>query len=260
MTQQTYSTLQELQRLDEEIDRLEAEIRKYDPLIAQVEEPARELEGEVETTETRLQELELEERRLELAVQEKRERLQMLKDRLNEVRNVREEAAVQAELDMVRRSVESDEQEALSLLDQIRKAELRLDEQKDALEQEQDEIEPRRRELLAQQKEARERLDEVKSERERVAGKVEERERRVYDRIRSGGRDVAVAPLTADGACSHCFGMVPVQRRNEIRAGGAMIRCEACGVILAPPRGANDEGDGPEAGSSEDEVSVEDEG
>lgn len=255
MTQQTYSTLQELQRLDEEIDRLETEIRKYDPLIAQVEEPAKDLEGEVETTENRLQELELEERRLELAVEEKRERLGKLQDRLNEVRNVREEAAVQAELDMVRRSVESDEQEALSLLDQIRKAELRLDEQREALRREREAIEPRREELLTQQQEARGRLDEVKAEREGVAGRVDDRERRVYERIRSGGRDVAVAPLTADGACSHCYGMVPVQRRNEVRTGGAMIRCEACGVILAPPRGANEQGDEEQAGGSVDDGS-----
>jgi len=36
---------------------------------------------------------------------------------------------------MVRRAVESDEQEALSLLDQIRKLELRLDERREALEE-----------------------------------------------------------------------------------------------------------------------------
>lgn len=253
MTQQTYTTLQELQRLDEAIDRLRAEIRRYDPLIAQVEEAAKDLEGEVETTETRLQEAELEERRLELSVEEKRERLEKLKDRLNEVQNVREEAAVQAELDMLRRSVESDEQEALSLLDQIQKLELRLEEQKEALQQEREEIEPRRKELLGQQEEARERLQEVKEERETVAERVEDSERRVYERIRSGGRDVAVAPLTADGACSNCYGMIPVQRQNEIRHGENMIRCEACGVILAPPGGLDEEGD--EAGDP-----VEDEG
>ncbi len=47
-------------------------------------------------TASRLQEMKLDERRLELAVDEKRARVQRLEDRLNQVRNVREEAAVQA--------------------------------------------------------------------------------------------------------------------------------------------------------------------
>jgi hypothetical protein len=29
--------------------------------------------------------------------------------------------------------------------------------------------------------------------------------------------------------------MVPLQIQNEIRHGGSLIRCEACGVILAAP-------------------------
>ncbi len=240
MTQQTYSTLQELQRLDEEIDRMKSRVAEFDPLLEEVEEPAKELEGEVEATEDRLEEVELEERRLELAAEEKRGRLKKLEDRLNEVRNVREEAAVQAELDMVRRAVESDEQEALSLLDQIRTLEARLQEQEEALNEAREEIEPRRQELLEKQKEAQERLRDLEEERSSFAERIDESERKVYERIRSGGRDVAVAPLTADGACSNCYGMVPVQRQNEIRHGADMIRCEACGVILAPPEGEQD--------------------
>jgi len=247
MTQQTYTTLQELQRLDEEIDRIEARIAEFQPLLDEVEEPARDLRGEVETTEDRLKELKVEEDRLELGVKEKRERLEKLQDRLREVRNVREEAAVQAELDMVRRSVDSDEQEALSLLDQLRKLEDRLEEQQGELDDALEQIEPRRKELEEEREEARERLATLKVKREEVAGQIEKRDRKVYERIRSGGRDVAVAPLTHDGACSNCYGMVPVQRQNEIRHGAEMIRCEACGVILAPPtpvEGDEDDEDG----------------
>ena len=177
-------------------------------------------------------------------MEEKRNRLDKLDDRLNEVRNVREEAAVQAELDMVRRAVESDEQEALSLLDQIRKLELRLDEQREALQEARDEVEPRRLELVEEREEARSRLKELEEKREELVDRIDGSERRVYERIRSGGRDVAVAPLTADGACSNCYGMIPPQQRNELRHGADMIRCEACGVILAPPEKKDGGGEG----------------
>lgn len=236
MTEQTRSALRELQRIDQEIQEARDQVAAFAPQLDEVEEPAIRLESEVTTTRGRLQEMRLEERRLEVVSQEKRSRTSKLEERLNQVRNVREEAAVRAELDLVRSAVESDEQEALSLLDQIRKLELRLQEQESALEQARAEVEPRRKELMEQRAEAERALAEAQERRASFAGDVDDRELRVYESIRSGGRRQAVATLTADGACGHCFSVVPLQVQNEIRHGATLIRCEACGVILAAPR------------------------
>ncbi len=235
MTQKTHSALKELQRLDDAIDRAEARIAEFEPLLAEVDEPALELREEVENTRSRLKELKLEERRLETTAEEKRSRMNKLEERLKSVRNLREDAAVHAELDMVRRAVEADEQEALSLLDQIRKLELRLDELEEKLEEARARTEPRRQELLEERREAKEELAELREKRDAFADEIDRRERKLYEQIRSGGRDVAVAHLTADGACGNCYGMIPPQLQNELRHGDRMIRCEACGVILAPP-------------------------
>lgn len=242
MATSTGEELKQLQRLDEEIENARRRVSKYDPLLAEVEEPALILESEAENTRSRLKEMKVEERRVEGSADDKRNRMEMLQKRLNEVRNVREEAAVQAELDMVRRALEADEQEALTLLDQIRKLEDRLEEQEAALAEAREEVEPRRNELLSDRDEARATLEELRERRGSFAEAIEDGPRRVYERIRSGGRDVAVAELTFDGACGHCYGMVPLQVRNEIGHGGEMIRCEACGVILTPHREEIDEG------------------
>jgi len=242
--QETHNALKELQRIDEEIDRLEQKVSEFAPLLEEVDEPVNELQGEVDTTRGRLQELKLEERRLETTAEEKRNRMNKLEDRLKNVRNIREEAAVQAELDLVRRAAEADEKEALSLLDQIRKLELRLDEQEEALESARAEVEPRRRELEEERDRAEQELEELVERRERFADEINPRERRLYEQIRSGGRDVAVTHLTRDGACGNCFGMIPPQLQNELRHGEAVIRCEACGVILAPPEEPGEEGSG----------------
>ena len=45
---------------------------------------------------------------------------------------------------------------------------------------------------------------------------------------------VVIAAVTADGACGHCFGMIPLQQQTEIRQARDLTRCEACGVILMP--------------------------
>ncbi|MDT8340837.1 MAG: C4-type zinc ribbon domain-containing protein [Longimicrobiales bacterium] len=236
MTEQKRAGLTELQRLDDAIAALGDRIEELEQRVEDVGEPVRSLTEEVETTRGRLQEMRVEERRRELAGEEKRARQKRLEERLNVVRNVREESAVTAELDMVRRAREADEQEALSLLDQVRRLEDRFEEQGAALEAARAELDPRRQELESEMEAAREEASRLKSERDAFAAGLPERELRVYQAIRSGGRRRALAPLTEDGACGHCFNMVPLQVQNEIRHHGAdLVRCEACGVILSVP-------------------------
>jgi predicted nucleic acid-binding Zn-ribbon protein len=232
MTEQRRTDLKELQKLDLRIHEARKRIGNFDPRLEEVEEPALILERDLGTTRTRLQEMKLEERRLELGTEEKRVRQKKLDERLGSVRNLREEAAVSAELEMVKRSLQNDEQEALTLIDQIRKMEERAAELEAAYAEASELVEPKRNELLEQRAEAQKQLDSLRAERESFAAGMDPQELKTYDAIRAGGRSVAVATLTADGACSHCFGMVPLQVQNEIRHGNGLIRCEGCGVIL----------------------------
>ena len=234
MTEQTRSGLRELQRLDDAILAIRNRVKEIERRLAEVEKPAQDLDGEVGTTRSRLQEMRVEERRVELAGDEKRDRMKKLEDRLNSVRNVREESAVTAEIEMVRRARESDEQEALSLLDQIRRLEDRLEEQSEALEEARSDVQPRRKELEGEREEALAEAARLEEERNAFAGTLPDVEIRLYDAIRVGGRR-ALAPLTEDGACGNCFTVIPPQIQNEIRHGSDLIRCEGCGVILGAP-------------------------
>lgn len=235
MTEQTRTALKELQALDNRIEDARQRIRDFDPLFAEVEEPALVLESEVGNTRKRLQEMKLEERKLETSSEEKRARVKRLEDRLGSVRNLREEAAVSAELDMIRRALQSDEQEAYTLIDQIRKLDERMEELEAAYKEAQEIVEPRMKNLIAEREAAKGDLKGLEEERGRFVEEMDPQEVRLYDGIRAGGRRRAVAELTHDGACGHCFGMVPLQVQNEVRHGSALIRCEACGVILAAP-------------------------
>jgi predicted nucleic acid-binding Zn-ribbon protein len=146
---------------------------------------------------------------------------------------MREEAAVQAETDILRRALETEEQEALTLLDQIRKMELRLDELEASLEKARAEVEPRRAELLQEQEVVEAEVARLEQKRQAVAAELPVSALNDYDRIRGGGRPVAIASLTPDGACGHCFSLVPLQVQNEIKQGGTLVPCEACGVLLS---------------------------
>jgi len=247
MTEQRRTALKELQKLDIKIREARKRIHDFDPLFAEVEEPALILEGELEKSRKRLTEMQLEERRLESSTIERKERLTRLDERVASVRNLREEAAVTAELEMVRRAMQNDEHEALTLMDQLRKAEERTAELETSSAEANALVEPQRDDLIKQRKEAKKALADFESERERFAASIDPAEIRIYDAIRRGGRWEAVSELTDDGACGNCYGVVPLQFQNEILHGDTLIRCEACGVILAAPEpiveGAEDDED-----------------
>lgn len=230
---QDRTDLMELQKLDVKIQETKQSIGAFDPLFEEIEKPALILETELGTARTRLQEMKLEERRLEVSSEEKETRRQRLDEKLGSVRNLREEAAVSAELEMVKRALQTDEQEALTLLDQLRKIEERGTELEAAYAEASELVEPKRQELLDQRSEAEGALASLHKERQQFADKINSNELQVYDAIRAGGREVAVAGLTEDGACGHCFSVVPLQLQNQIRHGSELIRCEGCGVILA---------------------------
>jgi len=235
MMEQRRTALKELQQLDMQVHEARQQIHDFDPLFEEVEEPALTLESELGASRKRLKEMKLEERQLESSTAEKRDRQKRLDERLSSVRNLREEAAVTAELEMVKRALQNDEQEALNLMDQIRKVEERVAEVETAFAEASEVVEPKRNDLLAKRAEAQLSLESLERQRESFAGGMKPAELKIYSAIRGDGRRAAVAELTEDGACGNCFGVVPLQLQNEVRHGDSLIRCEGCGVILAAP-------------------------
>ena len=234
MTSQIRASLKELQELDQKIAQVRSTIQDFEVLLEEVDAPVLRSEQDVKGLQTRLQEIRLVENRLELSIEERRIRSKKLQERMEGVRNVREEAAVHAELEMGRRALVSDEKEALSLLDQIGRIEERLGEEELAYQEALTEIEPRRVELTQERQDAENLLEELEGTRRAFAEGIDPNERRIYENIMAGSGEVAVSELTQDGACGNCFSLVPLQIQNEIRHGSVMMRCEGCGVILTP--------------------------
>jgi uncharacterized protein len=232
MANSTMDSLRELQRIDQEVRKLKSEIEAFDPALAEVEEPALRLEGELGRHRTRLDQMRADARRLERGAEDKRERTARLEQRLTQVSNLREEAAVRTELDLVRGAIEAEEQEAMALYDQIQRAEVTLEELEGKTREAREAVEPNQESLLAERSAIQSRVGELQGRRGGLLEALGEAERKVYERFHQSGRQIVVAILTEDGACGGCYGMVPLQRQNEVRRGEQMIRCEFCGVIL----------------------------
>ena len=228
-----HQPLLELQELDNEIQEAEARVAAFDPQLAEVEAPVTTLTREVETTRASLDESQTELRRLERNAEEKRATLKKYEDRLDRVRNVREESAVRTELDLVRRAVEADETDALNKMDVVRKVSLKLSELEKKLAHATAEVEPRRQELLASRAEAESALAVLRDKRKNQAMRLPAQPLRLYERVRTGRRR-ALVPLTSTGACGNCYNTLPIQEQNQVRQSTTLHTCEACGVILFP--------------------------
>ena len=225
-------SLREVQALDDRIREADEALATFDDRLAAVEKPARALEAQLAKLEKRLAQMRLDERRLERAAEDTRARGERLALKLNRVTTMREELAVQTELDHLRRAVERDELEALHLLDQIHRSEATRDQLEASAAEARAEVLPQQGSLRAQREGFEARRAAFRARREAVLEAVGYRERRVYEAFFHSGQYVIVAALLDDGACGHCFGIIPLQLQNDIRRSGGLIRCEGCGVIL----------------------------
>jgi predicted nucleic acid-binding Zn-ribbon protein len=230
--EETYQALLDLQELDRQMEEARAKVQEFEPELEELEAPIMAAEEQVEGVRRRLDEMKADERRLERSADDKRSQLERYEGHLERARNAREEAAARAEIDLISKAVEADETDALQLMDQIRRSELKLDELEEKLEQLRQELAPRRDELLKERDDAADQLGILEDRRENKVIRLSDDAARLYERIRGGKTKVALALLTADGACGHCFSMIPIQEQNEIRRRQALHRCEACGVIL----------------------------
>lgn len=232
--EETYQALLELQQLDEEMRQAKDQLQRFEPELEEMEAPVRQAEEEVEAIRKRLEDMRTDLRRLERGAQDKRAQLEKYEERLTRVKTSREEAAARTELDLIRGAVEADEDDAMSLMEQVTRAELKLDELEKRLAAIREETEPRRKELLEGREQAETAVAVLHDRRQNQLIRMDDRAARMYEQIRGGKARAALASLTPDGACGNCFGMIPLQERNEIRRREALHRCEACGVILYP--------------------------
>ena len=232
MTNITMGSLRELQKLDDRIREIRKEIGAFDERLAEVEEPTLGLEAELSQLRERLAQMRLDARRLERDADDKRARVDKMEARLTRVSNLREEAAVKTELDLIVKAIMADEQEALHLIDQIGRSELAEEELADRTAEARSEVGPQQKTLLDSREVFLGQLDDLNARRQEVLDGVDPQQRRVYEAFHQSDRTVVVATLLEDGACGHCFGVVPLQIQNELRQDKSLIRCEACGVIL----------------------------
>ncbi|HEX6559429.1 MAG TPA: C4-type zinc ribbon domain-containing protein [Longimicrobiales bacterium] len=224
----------QLQDLDLEIENAQARVAQFTPRLGEVRAPITTIEQEAEGVRSKLEDLRKQQKKLEHGLNNKRDRLRIFEEKAAKARNIRDEAAARTDMDFVKRAVEAEQAEADEVNDQVRRHDMRLDELQRTVEKTREDLQPRVQEIEAERDEAAQSLKVLQDKRATAALHIDKASVRLYERVRSGKRKLALAPLTQDGACGSCYNVLPPQEQAEIRQGTSLRRCEACGVILYP--------------------------
>jgi predicted nucleic acid-binding Zn-ribbon protein len=226
-----YSSLLQLQELDQQIATAEAKVEAFTRKFDEARSPVTGLERDIGTATNKLDELRFQQRKLDTGVENKRTKLRQFQERA-EKRAMRNEAGTKAEMDLIRRAVDAEVEEAGDVGEQVKRQDMKLDDLRKALERANEDISPKVAELESERAEAQTELQQLLDKRNAITAPLDKPALRLYERVRLGKKRNALAPMTADGACGSCYNVLPVQEQTEVRNGNGLHRCEACGVIL----------------------------
>ena len=225
-----YSSLLQLQEIDQEIAQAESRLNALTPRISELRSPLSSIEQESQDLRTQLDKLKHQVRKLEHGADNKRQRLKAYEEKAQKSRR-HDEAYVRAEMDLIRGAVEAEVAELDETNNQVRRLEMKLDNLNKAAAKVETDIAPHLQEIEAERKVIEDEMAVLQEKRTQHTGRMDKQSVRLYDRVRTGKR-AALAPLTPEGACGSCFNQVPMQEQTEIRQANGIRRCEACGVIL----------------------------
>ncbi len=166
------------------------------------------------------------------AIEECRMKMAQYEDQINNVRNNREYAFLEKEREYQTLEIELNEKK-------VRDAAAKIQEEKEMLAKDQDELEDHRHILSAKKQELEEIVSETRAEEEQIMARAKAVEPVIDDytlaafkRIRKNARNGLGIVTVQRNACGGCFNRIPPQRQLEIKMHKKVIVCEYCGRIM----------------------------
>lgn len=223
--------LVELQKVDRELQALEALRGDLPQQVARTKEKLDGLKEEHSSKKVRLADNGTAKAIAEGELKDFQAKLAKYRDQLYAVTSNREYDAITAEIDTVEGKISETEDKILAFLEEeeVLSADLETIEPeiKDIESELEDKDSELKQKILATEAECK----SFEEQRSQLAASVDKRIVYQYERIRTGLGNTAVADLRND-ACSGCRSNIPPQKRVEIKMMNQLILCESCGRIL----------------------------
>jgi predicted nucleic acid-binding Zn-ribbon protein len=229
--------LQQLLRLDafdQEIAFLERELKRDQESLLTAVEGAADLKAELEGVEAELLRVRAEARGAEHTVDAKRDQLDRLRSKVNQVKTEKQYGAATLEFDLVKQEIRKLEDQVLDKLQVVEDLEGRRKALQDEYDVAEAEVAPMGEEVEKRRAHLETELAIKRDRRHNIAIRLDQSVLALYQRIRGGRQEVALAPLIGEGVCGNCFTSVTIQQEMQIRGLEVIVCCEGCGVILYP--------------------------
>ena len=223
--------LEELQQIDLEVNEVKAELEGIGPRRAEVEVRVKEARRSYDDEQGRLDGNERERRQLETLLGMERDKVKKWEGRLGEIRTPREYAALSREIDIARKSNDSQSEQLRALTAQAVEIQKALEERAEWLAEQEEATQGELKELDERQAEVQRRLQQLEARRGEAAHAVEPSLLGKYENIKRRRAGVALAPVVGM-TCKGCHRNVPPQLAITLQRADSIETCPNCHRII----------------------------
>ncbi len=226
--------LEQLQRVADEMDRLESlrtEAREEQQVV---EASLQKAEGELAERQEKAHALDIERRKRELGVKAEKERSQRVKSRLGEVKTGREYQAVLAEISASKHSITEQEEALAREQEEWERLTGEVEQIKTRIAGIREDLGTAEGKLAGVLQETEAAIEGHKAAEQKILGELPKDVVARYRLIRSRRGGLAVVQAR-DEACTACYMRLPPQLYIEVMRRSRLIQCPNCLRILIPP-------------------------
>ena len=226
-------TLVALQRSETEIRRIEQELKGIDGRIASLNSEVMAYEQRVADRQIALDELRKQYRSDENEIKLIDTQISKSKEKLRAVKTNKEYQSILKEIDDMKQKSSTIEDQMLTMLDGMEKAESDVAEQKSDFADVKRETAAKEEEIrrIAEQQQGI--LTQLQQERDSILGAVPTKLQSLYARVQRQGQGIAVAAVV-DAVCQVCRMNIPPQLYNELLRLDMVRMCPNCQRIIYP--------------------------
>lgn len=221
----------ELQRLDDSIRALEAEVASLPRKIAQIESQLKTHIQQVELDKHALAENQKSRRRREGEIAAARDKISHFKDQSLMVKTNEQYKALLHEIEHQESQIRQIEDQILGEMIESESLDTKLRDAEAKLAAERQQAQGEIAAAEQQKREDEQKLAQVRSERSRIQSRIAVEIYETYERIAKGRKGEAVVPVT-DGTCGACHVHLRPQVLSEVMSSEQVQTCESCGRIL----------------------------
>lgn len=222
----------ELQRLDDAIRELEAEIAGLPRKVAEIEGQLTGTLRRVEADKNALAENQKSRRRREGEITALRDKISHFKDQSRSVKTNEQYRALLHEIEFHEAQIRQIEDQILGEMIESETVDRRLRETEQKLAVERQRAQTEIAAAQQRQRQQEQKLAEVRAERAQARQPVALELYESYERIARGRKGMALAPVLADGTCGGCHVRMRPQAFNELMTNEQILTCESCYRIL----------------------------